>query len=43
MLKGAIDLFIMVERWGWEDAILMLICLFMLIWVGEKIYALWKR
>ena len=41
MLKGVIDFFIMVERWGWEDA--MLICIFMLIWVGEKIYALWKR
>ena len=43
MLKGVIDFFIMVERWGWEEAVLTLICIFMLIWVGEKIYVLWKR
>ena len=42
MLKGVIDFFIMVERWGWEDAVLTLIGLFVLIWVGEKIYVLWN-
>jgi len=42
MLNGVIGFFIMVRNWGWEDAVLMLICIIVLIWVGEKIYALWK-
>lgn len=43
MIKGVVDFFIMVKRWGWEEAILTLVGLIVLIWVGEKIYALWKR
>lgn len=43
MIKGLIVFFIAVEKLGWEEAVLVSFGVFLLILVGERICARWKK